>query len=68
MFCFSSTIKDHTDIIWNEFRQSICTCDIDLQSVADKMVWEIYLEVRENSGKSLGTFFQMFGGNPVYSF
>ena len=38
------------------------TCDLDLQSVVDKMVREISLEVWEKSG----ICFQIFGGNPVW--
>ena len=40
------------------------TYDIDRQSVDDKMVREISLEVREKSGKSQGILFAIFGGNP----
>ena len=42
----------------------IFTYDIARQSVFDKMVSEISLEVREKSGKSQGIFFLIFGGNP----
>ena len=42
----------------------IFTYDIAQQSIVDKMVREISLEVREKSGKSQGILFHIFGGNP----
>ena len=42
----------------------IFTYDIARQSVVDKMVREISLEVREKSGKSQGILFSHFCGNP----
>ena len=44
----------------------IFTCDIHVarQSVVDRMVREISLEVREKSGKSQGIYFHIFCGNP----
>ena len=42
----------------------IFTYDIARQSVVDKMVREISLEVREKSGKSQGICFSHFCGNP----
>ena len=43
----------------------IFTYDIARQSVVDKMVREISLEVREKSGKSQGICFSHFCGNPA---
>ena len=45
----------------------IFTYDIARQSVVDKMVREISLEVREKSGKSQGILFSHFCGNPDYT-
>ena len=44
----------------------IFTCDIHVarQSVVDRMVREISLEVREKSWKNQGIYFHIFGGNP----
>ena len=38
----------------------MCTYDIDIYSVADKMVRNLFLEVRDNQG----TLFQVYDGNP----
>ena len=45
----------------------IFTYDIARQSVVDKMVREISLEVREKSGKSQEISFSHFCGNPVWA-
>ena len=43
----------------------IFTYHIARQSIVDKMVREISLEVREKSGKSQGILFSHFCGNPA---
>ena len=63
-----NTIQISYGISYFRHRDSsdIFTCDIAQQSVVDKMVREISLEVREKSGKSQGILFSHFCGNPVY--
>ena len=67
-------LKYNTDIIYgiSYFRHrdssDIFTYDIARQSVIDKMVREISMEVREKSGKSQGILFSHFCGNPEYTF
>ena len=51
-----------SDCHW--YLSNMCTYNIELQSVADKIVREISLEVGEKLGKSQGTFFEIIGGNP----
>jgi hypothetical protein len=62
---FKTYICSIKDIVWNELFIvcEMCTHDIDLQLVGDKMVREISLEVREKSGKS-GNFFSIFWWEP----
>ena len=70
--CYISSIKYNIQISYgmSYFRlrdsSDIFTCDIHVarQSVVDRMVREISLEVREKSGKSQGIYFHIFGGNP----
>ena len=45
----------------------IFTYDMDRQSVVDKMVRDISLEVREKSGKSQGFLFSIFSRSPALS-
>ena len=61
-----NTIQISYGISYFRHRDSsdIFTCDIAQQSVVDKMVREISLEVREKSGKSQGILFSHFCGNP----
>ena len=49
-----------------EIRLIYFTYDIARQSVVDKMVREISLEVREKSGKSQVILFSHFCGNPGF--
>ena len=61
-----NTIQISYGISYFRHRDSsdIFTYDIARQSVVDKMVREISLEVREKSGKSQGILFSHFCGNP----
>ena len=62
-----NTIQISYEISYFRHRDSsdIFTYDIARQSVVDKMVREISLEVREKSGKSQGILFSHFCGNPA---
>ena len=62
-----NTIQISYGISYFRHRDSsdIFTYDIAQQSVVDKMVREISLEVREKSGKSQGILFSHLCGNPV---
>ena len=62
-----NTIQISYGISYFRHRDSsdIFTYDIARQSVVDKMVREISLEVREKSWKSQGICFSHFCGNPA---
>ena len=71
--CYISTIKDHTDIVWNQLFQAIngicLICEHTMYMymyIYNRLLMKCSGKVLWKSGKSRGTFKNLLSGNPVY--